>query len=292
MEVNMKEYDSCQAAIDSCISEKYFAIAHLYFEEKTKDMHIHDCYEVYYSICGGKQFLIDNQSYDIQPGDLFFINQYESHYLSQINKQEHERIVISIHPQWIKEISTPKTQMNYCFTHRQVGISHRISLNKNEQQRFMYFIHKITSLSGYGTDVMERAIFTEFMVFLNEMFQSQNQSTSEKKLVNYQYDQQVRDILDYINQNINGTITIEHLANHFYLSKSYICRIFKQGTGTTINKYLTGRRISIAKSLLSQGMNVSEVYELCGFHDYSNFLKSFTRTVGVSPKKYALFNAR
>ena len=288
----MKEYDSCQAAIDSCISKKYFAIAHLYFEEKTKDMHIHDCYEVYYSISGGKQFLIDNQSYDIQPGDLFFINQYESHYLSQVNMEEHERIVISIHPQWIKEISTPKTQMNYCFTHRQAGISHRISLNKNEQQRFMYFIHKITSLSGYGADVMEKAIFTEFMVFLNQTFQSQNQTISEKKLVNYQYDQQVRDILDYINQNINSTITIEHLANHFYLSKSYICRIFKQATGTTINKYLTGRRISIAKSLLSQGMNVSEVYELCGFHDYSNFLKSFTKTVGVSPKKYALFNTR
>ena len=37
-----------------------FAFAHLYNDEKAMDMHIHDCYEIYYSISGGKQFLIDN----------------------------------------------------------------------------------------------------------------------------------------------------------------------------------------------------------------------------------------
>ena len=48
------------------------------------DIHIHDCYEIYYSISGGKQFLIDNRFYNFNPGDIFFINQYESHYISQI----------------------------------------------------------------------------------------------------------------------------------------------------------------------------------------------------------------
>ena len=78
----MKEYSSCKSAIQSCIENKSFAVAHLYNDERPMDMHIHDCYEIYYSISGGKQFLIDNRFYDIQPGDIFFINQYESHYLS------------------------------------------------------------------------------------------------------------------------------------------------------------------------------------------------------------------
>jgi YesN/AraC family two-component response regulator len=286
----MKEYNSCKEAIDACLSQKYFAIAHLYFEEKTMNVHIHDCYEIYYSISGGKQFLIDNMSYKIQAGDLFFINQYESHYLSQIEQTEHERIVISIHPDFLKFISTPNTELDYCFLHREPGISHRISLDKAQQQRFLYFIHKMTTLSGYAEDIMERTVFTELMVFFNNEFLSKKQSIERVDHFHYQYDQQVTDILDYINQHINTPITLEQLSKHFFLSKSFICRIFKLSTGTTVNKYLTARRISIAKSLLTEGISVNDVYERCGYLDYSTFLKSFTKIVGVSPKKYSLYN--
>lgn len=288
----MIEYNSCKKAIDACISQKFFAISHLYFEEATMNMHIHDCYEIYYSISGGKQFLIDNKSYKIQPGDVFFINQYESHYLTQIDKTEHERIVLSIHPDLLNEISTPDTQLNYCFNNRKSGFSHCISLDKEQQQRFIYYIHKITSVSGYASDVMERAIFTELMVFLNKAFYNQCQLEDINQVSSYQYDQQVNEILEYINQNIDQMITIDHLAEKFFLSKSYICRIFKSSTGTTINKYFTARRISIAKVLLSEGSTVNEVCERCGFQDYSTFLKAFSKIVGISPKKYALYSSR
>ncbi len=288
----MKEFSSCKSAIDSCISDKYFAIAHLFFEEKTMNVHIHDCYEIYYSISGGKQFLIDNKTYKIEPGDLFFINQYESHHLSQIEQKEHERIVISIHPDFLRSLSTEKTELDYCFLHREPGFSHRISLDKNQQQRFMYYIHKITGLSGYGEDILERLAFTELMVFFNKEFYASAQKEEAVNSFTCQYDQQVNDILEYINANINEPITIQLLAEQFFLSKSFICRIFKQSTGTTVNKYLTARRISIAKALLSEGSSVNEVYEQCGFQDYSTFLKSFAKSVGLSPKKYALYNNR
>ena len=62
----MKELNSCKEAMAKSIESKYFAIAHLYKDEKAMEMHIHDCYEVYFSISGGKQFLIDNKVYDIE----------------------------------------------------------------------------------------------------------------------------------------------------------------------------------------------------------------------------------
>jgi AraC-like DNA-binding protein len=101
------------------------------------------------------------------------------------------------------------------------------------------------------------------------------------------YNEQVDAILSYLNNNIQYPISIGDLAKHFYISESYICRIFKSATGTTINKYMTARRISIAKSLLAEGIGVSDVCERCGFSDYSNFLKAFTKSVGISPKKYS-----
>ena len=70
---------------------KRFSISHLFTEEKTHKIHIHDCYEIYYSISGGKQFFIDNQYYNVSPGDLFVINQYESHYITALNKNAPEK---------------------------------------------------------------------------------------------------------------------------------------------------------------------------------------------------------
>ena len=267
--MKMEELTSCKTAIENCKVSGTFAIAHLYKEEKAMDMHIHDCYEIYYSICGGKQFLIDNCFYTIAPGDLFIINQYESHKLTQIDNSVHDRIVLSVAPDFMKQISTEQTDLSFCFTHRSTPFSHNIT---------------------------EYAAFMELMVMLNTLFVRNTEQTStgentadaaEYKDSSYRYNHQVDDILTFINQNISQPITIEQLAGQFYLSESYICRIFKSATGTTINKYITARRISIAKAVLNENGNVMEAFERSGFTDYSNFFKAFTKAVGISPKKYA-----
>lgn len=281
----MEELYSCQQAMENCSATETFAIAHLYKEEKTMDMHIHDCYEIYYSISGGRQFLIDNKFYSMNPGDVFIINQYESHKITQVDKMVHERIVLSIHPEYTKRLSTPETDLDACFSDRPQAFCHRISLSKDQQSRFLYYINKITGADGYGHDIVEQTAFMELMLLINNAVRTGHQP--ESAAGSYSYNHQVDDILAYINQNIASPISIEQLAGEFFLSESYICRIFKAATGTTINKYISARRISIAKALLSDGANVTEAYEKSGFSDYSNFFKAFTKAVGISPKKYA-----
>ena len=280
----MEEVTSCRIAIENCARTRTFSIAHLYKEEKAMDMQIYDCYELYYSISGGKQFLIDNRFYSIAPGDLFIINQYESHKLTQIDNSVHERIVLSIHPEYVKKLSTACTDLDYCFSARGDHFQHKISLNAGQQKRFRFFINKITSAKGYAQDILEQTAFMELMVMINLL---SNSNAADNPADTLKYDHQAEDILLYINQNIGQSITVEQLSQHFYLSGSYICRIFKQATGTTINKYITARRISIAKAHLSMGASVGEAFEKSGFGDYSSFFKAFTKTVGMSPKKYA-----
>ena len=281
----MKELNSCKEAMAESIEKKYFSIAHLYKDEKAMAMHIHDCYEVYYSISGGKQFLIDNKVYDIAPGDIFLISQYDSHYLTQIDQELHERIVIMIDPEFMKSVSSEETNLNECFENRGEDFSHKISLNQEQQKRFLYFINKILSSNGYGHDLLEKTTFIEMFLMINKILLDKDGGKDTEEIATY--NEQVDAILSYLNSNIQNPVSIGDLAKHFYISESYICRIFKSATGTTINKYMTARRIAIAKSLLAEGKGVSEVCEECGFSDYSNFLKAFTKSVGISPKKYS-----
>ena len=287
-------HNSCQSAIQSCLDTKTFAIARLYNNEKTMSIHIHDCYEIYFSISGGKQFLIDNRLYKFEPGDIFFINQFESHYLPYIDHTNHMRVVISIYPDYLKRCSTVQTDLNYCFTYRDPVLGHRITLTEEERKRFMYFIHKLSVEREFGQDVLDHAVFLELMTFLNRVFISQciqerNTVKDELHSTLRNHYSKIDEILDYINQHLSEDLGVPALATQFYLSSSYLHRIFKDATGTTVNRYITAKRISWAKSLLLEGHSVAETSSLCGFGDYSNFLKAFTKIVGISPSKYTTF---
>lgn len=280
----MKLLNSCKDSVNQCIESQSFTFAHLYSDEKPMDMHIHDCYEIYYSISGGKQFLIDNRFYNIFPGDIFFINQYESHHLTQIDSQIHERIIFSIYPAYLRALGTPDTNLDACFHDRSLRFNHKISLSPEDQKRFLYFVDKLTHISGYGSDILEKAAFMELMVFLNKRFRKNYIADSDKELKG---NAQVDSILSYINQHIEEPLSLEQLSSHFYLSSSYLCRVFKSATGTTINKYITAKRISHAKELLAGGCSVSETSVKCGFNDYSSFFKAFTKAANISPRKYS-----
>ena len=171
------------------------------------------------------------------------------------------------------------------------GEKHRTSrvvfLKKNGRN----FIGVMMKDGWYGWDIIEKSAFMELMVMLNGLHAKAEQQDSTEFESGFQYNEQVTQILEYLNANLCSPITIESLAREFYLSESYICRLFKSSTGMTINKYMTARRITMAKALLAAGENVKDVCDKCGFHDYSNFLKAFTKAVGISPKKYAKYSA-
>lgn len=277
----MKEFTIENAAIEQCMNHKNLSIAHLYNSKQDSDMHVHDCYEIHYFVSGGKHMLIDQNFYTVNSGDIFFINPYEGHALTLQSHQISEQIIFYIHPDFLKALSSPLTDLSAPFLEKKKN--HRISLSIEQRTRFLQGLQKMTASYCFAADIYEKAAFLELMAMLCDQFISskkQNESTIKP-------DNQVPDILNFINDHIKEPLSIDSLAEHFYLSESYICRLFKNVTGTTINKYITIRRITIAKKLLADDYSVTEACEQCGFTDYSNFFKAFTKAVKISPKKYA-----
>lgn len=283
----MKVLTSFSDGIDQCIASRSFSIVHLHNELGVLSMHSHRCHEFHFSLSGGSTFLIDNKNYLIEPGSLFMISQYEKHHFLQMDTTiPQERFVIFIDPSYLESISTPQTDLTYCFTHRPERFSHRIALNHGHQRHFIYFFNKIAVEEGFGQDVVERSAFAEYMVFMTKLAAEAflgKESVEQKQY----FSSKVTDIIAYIHHNIDSQLSIGDIAAHFYLSTSYLCRLFKKNTGTTINSYIISRRIELAQKLLSGGYSVNEVYSMCGFNDYSNFFKAFTKKVGISPKKYS-----
>lgn len=282
----MRIYTHCNDAIEKCMKTHRFAIAHLSGDERAKGMHIHDCLELYYSIAGDKQFVVEDRLYDAHGGDLFIVNPYETHRPVCIEAAGHERMIICIHPDYLPGLSTADTDLAACFYRRDQKFSHRVSLSATQRLMFESLIKKCTTPQGFGSDLLENTRFTELMVMVSGLYMSAHNAQGLDEIDSE--DARIAEILGYINERVCEPITIDALADAFFLSKSYLCRIFKQATGTTINRYLIARRISIAKRLLAQGRSVHEACELCGFGDYTHFIRTFGQAVGMSPKQYAL----
>jgi AraC-like DNA-binding protein len=73
-------------------------------------------------------------------------------------------------------------------------------------------------------------------------------------------------------------------ANRFYISRTQLCSRFKKATGTSVGGYIAVKRLLTARELLLQGGKPTEVYGLCGYHDYSTFFRAYTKYFGHSPR--------
>lgn len=103
----------------------------------------------------------------------------------------------------------------------------------------------------------------------------------------------VKDIINYINQNLASNLTNEDIAQRFSYHPNYVNRLFKETTGKTLKKYITELRLKNAKRLLkTTDLNINEISELCGFESYSYFIKIFRISGGISPLKYRKQNSR
>ncbi len=94
-------------------------------------------------------------------------------------------------------------------------------------------------------------------------------------------------ITDYLNEHYTETITLDFLAEHFYISKYYLSREFKKEFGTTIIQYLLTKRITYAKELLRySNSSIEEIAILCGISDPSYFNKIFKKLEGCTASEY------
>lgn len=94
-------------------------------------------------------------------------------------------------------------------------------------------------------------------------------------------------IKNYIDKNFIKNITLDHLANIFYINKFYLTRIFKFTYGITINNYINNLRITKAKELIRfSDLDFENIAISCGINDNNYFSRIFKKTEGISPKEY------
>jgi len=130
---------------------------------------------------------------------------------------------------------------------------------------------------GFGADLLSRAIFLQLMVELNRATEGQRSIPAAAG------DGKVVALLQYLNLHLTENLSIDDLANRFYISKYHMMRRFKEETGYTIHNYVSEKRLLLAQQLLSQGRSLTDACYESGYQDYSTFSRAYKKRFGHSP---------
>ncbi len=97
----------------------------------------------------------------------------------------------------------------------------------------------------------------------------------------------INSFIEYIENHLAEPLTLDALAAHFYISRSAVTKLFREEMDTSFHRFLTQRRLILAKQLIGEGEGMERVAQLCGFSDYSVFYKAFKKEFGLSPKAFS-----
>jgi len=96
-------------------------------------------------------------------------------------------------------------------------------------------------------------------------------------------DQRIKEIKQYIINNLKNDLNLEIIASVIHLSSCYCSTFFKQQTGTSLTQYILQQRIDKAKNLIATtDMQLSEIAEQCGFKNYNYFCQVFKKYIGIT----------
>ena len=97
----------------------------------------------------------------------------------------------------------------------------------------------------------------------------------------------LQEIRHYLDEHYTEKLSLDELANRFYISKYHMSREFKKIFGTTLINYLTSHRITKAKEMLRfTDLQIETIARECGIEDNSYFNKVFQKAEGITAREY------
>ena len=257
------------------------------FDYSMSDVHIHyDDYEVYYLLEGERYYFIGTKVYHITPGTLLFIKRNVIHKTGLVKEAHHDRILMEISYALLHHIFSTTGEVKLSSFFREDCII--LALHTEEQhfiKNLLLCISREIQEKKDGWRLLVQSKIAELFIFA--LRHTDISSASAAPSSKHSCHRQTEAIAAYIAEQYDEPLTLSSVAEHFYMNKCYLSRIFKECTGFTVLEYLHTQRIQKARSLLVQNdRNISAVAEAVGYDNLTYFERVFKRYTGISPLQY------
>lgn len=251
--------------------------------------HFHGYYEIYYLISGERYYFIKNRTYRVHSGELVLVEANQIHKTYEADTEPHERLLIELEEEFIVGLNKFFDQMD--LRQALLGKNGVISVTEQEKPYIESLLFGIADDLVYkkpGYDGLLKARLVQLLLYM--IRKSDGNSINQNSLNSTQH-QKVHEVADYLSSHFDQNIPLDNLSEHFYVSKYYLCRIFKEVTGFTINEYTNLVRVREArKMLLYTDSSMTQIAEKLGFDSVTYFGRVFKTYIFMSPMHFRRFH--
>jgi len=247
--------------------------------------HTHDYYEFYFFVEGDMSISINHKKHKMKHGDVILIPPGIPHHV--INHNIHvpyRRFVFWLDASYMEAIISRAKEMRFIIDHT-IQNKHYIYPNNvvgfnSIESKLLRLIEEVHS-DRFGHIQKISLCVHDIILHLNRM--AYEMITPVKTLSNQSLD---KSIVSHIENHIDEELTLDSIAETFFVSKYHIAHLFKQKYGISIHQFITKKRLELCKNALTSDLNITEIFHRYGFKDYSSFYRAFKKEFGISPKEY------
>lgn len=233
--------------------------------------HCHEKYELYVLLSGAVDYRVEGVVYTVNPGDILLLDRSRFHSVLAFAKEEsYRRVVLQFAP----ELFYPEEQQ-LLELFRGSRILYPGAWSRGIEQLFS----QLDGALQQRAEVKNIAIRTKIVDILLHLFAMSDIAQSHSSTT-----APIMEVIRYINDHLTEPLTVEALAERFFMSRNTLARGFVRATGSTVKDYILYKRMALARILLQSGQPATEVAEACGFGDYSTFYRGYQKIFEQSPR--------
>ncbi len=251
--------------------------------------HYHDFCKLLLLCSGSGGYTVDGRRYQLEAGDMVLIDSRCVHRPEFESGKPYERIILYISPDFLEKNSETDCNLLEVFDG-----SHGYVLRpeKSSQRKLFAYIQQLEkeiAAAEFGQKILCNGLLLRLIV---EIGRTMHNCATCQASPNAPISSRILDIQQYLDAHLTEDITIDHLAEVFYISKYHMMRRFRQETGQSIYGYLCDRRLQMARNWIAQGISATESCFRAGFGSYSAFTRAYGRRFGTTPTGRAALSAR
>ena len=262
-----------------------WSIDHRRFERITSNItRRNTCYEFYIHIRNGQFFQLNDEVFPLHPYQVVIIPPNNPHSLISFGELvNYECFSLRVQPEVLSLLTFGSTSLQNVVD-RCCSQSHPltyISPQEFMQLTAMASVIQPASASLPSLSIVEALGCLSVMIsrFCSFVTDTPRNTPGVQDIL-------MREVYNYILERFSEDCSLDILADRFSISKYHLSHRFAQTYGISVHQFVLRCRIAYAQLLIRQGEVMSQVYDRCGFSDYSSFVRAFTRIAGVSPREW------
>lgn len=258
-------------------SSNDLAVIEYGFEDFTKSHEkikprVRDDYILHYVMSGQGNAIIDNTTYQLKKGEFFLIppNVEAYYYPNEDDPWKYCWVVFN------------GLKAQFFCSRAQFSLKKPTYDCKNSE-KIIGTMNILFESSDISTSIDMHALSTLYKILaliIDERVKLIIKENNKERII--------KKIIEYIEANYpNSTLKIENISQFIHISHSYMCKIFKDIMGITVNKYLTNIRLQKASNLLATtDKSIKDISYNVGFIDQLYFSRLFKNKFGIAPSRY------